>query len=401
MRDMPSQSSGVVSPEVVIPNYDLKKEGKPATRLFGPDLIRATAILCVVFSHTLPGATTFALIGGIRGILGFVGVEIFFVLSGYLIGGILLKQLFEGTLDSLSGLSGFWKRRWFRTLPNYYLFLLLNLLLARIAEGALPPSAWKFFWFGEALTSEHPRFFTVAWSLAVEEWFYFSFPLLLWLTMKIVKSRSLAFWLTVTGFLLVPLGLRWFMTVGNWDGGLRKVTFFRLDAIMFGVILAFLQQRPKYWQPLLRVWPIGVAGMAGLIIYAFLASEISVHSFFDRVLYFDFVSLSLMLIFPAVIVMQAPGRMIGIPIEKISLWSYSMYLSHAWLAEVLRTLFVTAGWSIHGINAVLISSLIWSATIAFSAFLYAFYEKPLMDLRDCRLKCFPSLRSATGSVEGK
>jgi peptidoglycan/LPS O-acetylase OafA/YrhL len=385
----------------VIPNHELKKENERATRLFGPDLIRATAILCVLLSHTLPGATTFAAVRGIRGVLGFIGVEMFFVLSGYLIGGILLKQLFQGALDSVAGLSGFWKRRWFRTLPNYYLFLILNLALARIAEGTLPPSAWKFFWFGEALTSEHPRFFTVAWSLAVEEWFYFSFPLLLWLTMKIVKSRNLAFWITVTGFLLVPFGLRCFVTFGNWDDGLRKVTFFRLDAIMFGVILAFLQERPKYWQPLRRAWPIGVAGLASLFLYWLLAREISVHSFFDRVLYFDLVSLSLMFVFPAVIVMQAPGRMFGIPIRNISLWSYSMYLSHAWLAHFIGTVFATAGWSIHGVNAVIISLLIWSATIAFSALLYEFYEKPLMDLRDCSLKSFPSSLRARPQVEKK
>jgi peptidoglycan/LPS O-acetylase OafA/YrhL len=118
MSDTSSQSSGVQSPEVVIPNHDLKKENERATRLFGPDLIRATAILCVLLSHTLPGATTFAAVRGIRGVLGFIGVEMFFVLSGYLIGGILLKQLFQGALDSVAGLSGFWKRRWKSHLRN-------------------------------------------------------------------------------------------------------------------------------------------------------------------------------------------------------------------------------------------------------------------------------------------
>src|ERR1043166_8302162 len=85
-----------------------------------------------------------------------------------------------------------------------------------------------------------------------------SLPLLLWLAMKAVKNRNLVFWITVAVFLLTPMGLRCFLTFGNWDDGLRKVTFFRLDAIMFGVILAFLQERPKCWERFRRPWSVGV-----------------------------------------------------------------------------------------------------------------------------------------------
>ena len=375
-------------------------ETERAKRLFGPDLIRATAILCVVLSHTLPGATTFAGVRATRGVLGFVGVEIFFVLSGYLIGGILLKQLREGTINSLRGLSGFWKRRWFRTLPNYYLFLLLNLALTRYVDGSLPPVAWKFLWFGEALASEHPKFFTIAWSLAVEEWFYVSFPLLLWLAMKAVKNRNLVFWITVAVFLLTPMGLRCFLTFGNWDDGLRKVTFFRLDAIMFGVILAFLQERPKCWERLRRTWSVGVAGLAGLILYSLIIREVNVHSFFDRVLFFSLISLSLSFIFPSVIALPPPRRIFEVPVRKISLWSYSMYLSHPWLASVLGAMCVAAGWSIHGFNVVWLSLLNWTATIIVSALLYSFYEKPLMDLRERSLNSLLFPRRAQPSAGG-
>ena len=74
---------------------------------------------------------------------GQLGVELFFVLSGFLIGGILATEAERGDLD----VRQFWIRRWLRTLPNYYLFLVLNLVLERYATGAWP-HAWSYvlFW---------------------------------------------------------------------------------------------------------------------------------------------------------------------------------------------------------------------------------------------------------------
>ena len=90
------------------------------------DLCRALAILLVLLSHgrylvrsALPWAD-YLRFGG------FMGVELFFALSGFLIGGILIR-LSRGS--GTHWLRGFDARRWFRTLPNYYLFLLVNVLL--------------------------------------------------------------------------------------------------------------------------------------------------------------------------------------------------------------------------------------------------------------------------------
>ncbi len=93
-------------------------------RVFGLDLMRAFAIIFVVMGHgswMLDKADTdFPWIGFID------GVELFFVLSGFLIGGILIK-LFQNTKSlGVKTLWNFWIRRWFRTLPNYYLILLIK-----------------------------------------------------------------------------------------------------------------------------------------------------------------------------------------------------------------------------------------------------------------------------------
>ncbi|MBT8377560.1 MAG: acyltransferase family protein, partial [Bacteroidia bacterium] len=98
-------------------------------RIFGLDVVRAIAILLVLISHStiliFPESNSNAVFA--IQFFGTIGVDIFFVLSGYLIGRILLKQL--QTQDfSFKNVLYFWIRRWFRTLPNYYLILIVNII---------------------------------------------------------------------------------------------------------------------------------------------------------------------------------------------------------------------------------------------------------------------------------
>jgi len=94
-------------------------------RVFGLDILRFIAIFMVLLGHSLILAPQ-----SVKKVVNpflYDGVAIFFVLSGFLIGGILLKVLNKGAA-SWSGLIDFWKRRWMRTLP-VYLFVLLYLLI--------------------------------------------------------------------------------------------------------------------------------------------------------------------------------------------------------------------------------------------------------------------------------
>ena len=77
-----------------------------SNRIFGLDVIRSISIFLVLLSHTF-AIQIFE--------FGILGVEIFFVLSGFLIGQILIRNFDSGI--SLSKITDFWKRRWFRTLP--------------------------------------------------------------------------------------------------------------------------------------------------------------------------------------------------------------------------------------------------------------------------------------------
>lgn len=147
-------------------------------RIFGLDLLRAIAIICVLIAHTtfiisekLDNAFTYE--------FGFLGVEFFFVLSGFLIGGILIKlTTSEGGL-SFEKIKSFWIRRWFRTLPNYYLIFVFSSINEVLYRHHYDSHFLTFLIFSQNFTSPPPPFFNVSWSLSIEEWFYVTFPILM------------------------------------------------------------------------------------------------------------------------------------------------------------------------------------------------------------------------------
>ena len=133
------------------------------SRLFGLDLIRAIAISLVVLSHCTfllcPGKTAMFL--DVVRLFGAVGVDLFFVLSGYLIGGLLLKQIASRNTN-FKDLFTFWKRRWLRTLPNYALVLILNSLLLLVLGKEIVNNVYLYVPFLQNFSTQHPDFFTEA-----------------------------------------------------------------------------------------------------------------------------------------------------------------------------------------------------------------------------------------------
>lgn len=147
-------------------------------RLPALDTLRALAILWVYLFHArdvlgLAADEPWSAIAS----FGNAGVDLFFVLSGYLIGRIVLAEL---AADGTLGLRRFWYRRWMRTLPAYYATLALLALVP-----AASPLPWHprdlpaFLAFVQNYSADWPRVrFSWSWSLCVEEWFYLGLPLL-------------------------------------------------------------------------------------------------------------------------------------------------------------------------------------------------------------------------------
>lgn len=212
------------------------------------DFCRALAICLVLFGHSkdlllpyLPWLKYFK-------VGGFLGVELFFVLSGFLIGAILIKAN-NKSHSPFGWIPTFWGRRWLRTLPNYYFFLALNIAL--LIYGIRPASVDSYllyFLFLQNLAWIHPSFFGEAWSLAVEEIFYLCMPIAIGLISFLTKSRKLGLLLTIGLIFIASVVAKLiYVEIYNptFDDGVRKIVLLRLDALMVGVFLAWATSSVK------------------------------------------------------------------------------------------------------------------------------------------------------------
>lgn len=209
-------------------------------RNIGLDILRAWAIILVVLGH---GNHLFPKeIRSYTALPHYIdGVSIFFVLSGFLIGGIIINKFLIKDKLSFLNLKEFLLRRWYRTLPLYFIILTL--------EIALYFDEWNFdftfFFFLQNLYYPQSNFFPVSWSLSVEEWFYLVFPSVLFIISIFTRITQKKFLFTILFFLFVPILLRSLIfqnnnEIINFDREIRKVVLYRFDSIMYGVLLAYI-----------------------------------------------------------------------------------------------------------------------------------------------------------------
>ena len=198
---------------------------------------------------------------------GWAGVDLFFVLSGYLITGILLKAKGEPGYYR-----NFYARRALRILPLYYAVLLARLVLARVGDPwpALVVESWVShallvgnFWqcyAREAGVAFDPGGLHVGWSLAVEEQFYLAWPVVVALV-----SRAGLWRVCVAGVIAAPL-LRWGLTAAGYDYWLPyALAPCRMDALLLGGLVALLATSgvpPAAYAR--RAWAVLAAAAAGV-----------------------------------------------------------------------------------------------------------------------------------------
>jgi peptidoglycan/LPS O-acetylase OafA/YrhL len=184
------------------------------------DAVRGVAILQVMFAHAFPGH------GGIG---GYVGVDLFFVLSGFLIGGNLIDRLQEPSYFSC-----FYIRRGFRILPLYYL-----LIIACAPLTLLQQPLWRYLTFVQNFHWAHlgtlgDGWDGVTWSLAVEEQFYLLAPLLICL----VPLRRLP--ASLCALILLAPCFRVIAVETTTLAGTVVLMPSRLDSLCAGVLAAWI-----------------------------------------------------------------------------------------------------------------------------------------------------------------
>ena len=239
----------------------------------GLDGLRALAVVAVIAYHSeiesVPG--------------GFLGVEIFFVISGYLITALLLEEF---NLNSAINLRQFWGRRARRLLPALFLYIGGSVAFAySMAEDVVPTKGevlstlgYVYNWFGifqeisYTDVFERKNFFHHLWSLAVEEQFYLLWPILL-LCLQRYISRKVTISLLVLGIMSSAF-LMWTL-YQPFEDPLRVYygTDTRASGLLIGALLAYIWRPwnaekselfPKGKDALL---PVGL-GALGILIWA-------------------------------------------------------------------------------------------------------------------------------------
>jgi peptidoglycan/LPS O-acetylase OafA/YrhL len=132
-------------------------------RNFGLDIVRSFAISLVLFNHIF--SNTFKIDMGIWWYLAYLGVDIFFALSGFLIGTILIRicESNNGTLP-LTQTKLFLIRRWFRTVPLYIIMLLINFIFSKYVFKSIDVFNWKYLFWLQNFDTPPPKFFGESWT---------------------------------------------------------------------------------------------------------------------------------------------------------------------------------------------------------------------------------------------
>lgn len=203
-------------------------------RNIGLDIIRILAAILVIICHS--GFFSVGIRFEFLSFAGVLAVEIFFVLSGLLVGKSMILAIVDR--EPAKTLGKFYVNRCFRTLPLYYIMLFVT---AAISGTRIPLSC---FVFCQNFNSTDLSFLPVSWSLSVEAWFYFLIPPLFLLLTKALSAKfstEKSVLIAVGILCLIPFILRVFCALAfdpEWDYGIRKQIPLRLDSIMMGVFLA-------------------------------------------------------------------------------------------------------------------------------------------------------------------
>lgn len=360
----------------------------------GLDVLRAAAILAVLGTH--------AWVAGGMGpgfdwldSYGWMGVDLFFVLSGYLIGRPFLASLARGDHPSLAA---FYRQRAYRILPAYAAVLLLYFFVPGFREVPALQPAWQYLTFTVNLFIEPgiQHAFSSVWSQCVEEHFYLLFPLLAVALAPIATRRRivvLAAGVMVGGCLwrayawhawaVPPSGGHpaWGMNPGRYMQLVYYPSYARLDGLLCGVLLAALQvYQPSLWQWIQDrpqwITLVGVA-LVGITVVMFQ----DIFTFMACVPAFPLLAIGLAFVVagatsPRSVV--AKGNLRGV--RWIATISYSLYLIHKAIFKLVYT-HLPESLLHQGLPTFLCSAV--CAVLAAAALHYA-VERPFLRLRDVR-----------------
>lgn len=341
------------------------------------DGVRSLAILMVMVFHFFQhgAAPVNAILRSLSKMaaLGQAGVDLFFVLSGFLITGILLDARGKD-----KALRIFYLRRTFRIFPLYYGYLAVAFVLLPVLHLAhsIPwHDQWWFWVYGQNIQDTFIRNFKMFgpghfWSLAVEEHFYLFWPFLV-MRLSIDRLKRV-----LCGIVLLAILVRALLTVSGYP--VYYFTLCRIDTLALGALLA-VYAREEDRLPLLARW------LRRRVLW-FLLAVIPLYAIFSGVQnpvvqVFKFSLFAVLCATLLTIVLTTPprtltGRLFGNPIASaVAKGSYAMYVFHPAIFDLLRD--KLPGWPVS-----LAMPLAFGATFAASWLSWHLWENPFLKLRD-------------------
>jgi peptidoglycan/LPS O-acetylase OafA/YrhL len=353
------------------------------------DGLRALAVILVLLYHFGPHASVGSLLWKI-GSIGWIGVDLFFVLSGFLITGILLD-----TREERLYYKNFYLRRTLRVFPLYYVVIVIGLAIQIAWHNEsiihnIYESSWYSVYLGNiyiAFKNHGPLagFLGPLWSLQIEEQFYLIFPFLV----RKLRPKAL-FWMLVCVVVLSG-PLRWSLYLLSPHRELLQYAALpcRMDGLALGALLA-LRVRMSQWRIRPATVALGAAGLlSGLFIYlswgGYDWSTPRIRTFGYSIVALAFASVVLWVLrFRGG--WQASWLRIA-PLQYLGKISYGIYLLQALIFVLVRkisthfgiNLFVEGDWhSTTWTNfCLLVAIIVLSASIS-----WYFLERPISRLKD-------------------
>jgi len=346
----------------------------------GLDLLRALAIIVVVVYHA--ALFGFKLPGRVDR-FGWIGVDLFFVLSGYLIGGQLLAPLAR---NQRINLRRFFARRALRIMPAYFVVLAIYIFLPAWREYPEMYPTWKFLLSVQNIGLHGGTAFSHAWSLAVEDQFYLCLPFILLFVNRSPRSAMIIPSVIVLG----GIALRTFLAYQNLDetgvsfrgfqAWIYYPTWTRLDPLVFGVALAAIEKfRPEWWKRLTNsaIW-LWLPGLA-LIAYGLYLGEGDYLSVAASIWQFPLIALGMAALLVCAVSPRLPFRRVAIPgAAFIASIAYSAYLIQKVVMHFVaqfcasHNIALTSVWALLGVEL-----CVYAAAII----LFLAVERPFLQLR--------------------
>jgi peptidoglycan/LPS O-acetylase OafA/YrhL len=326
--------------------------------------------------------------------LGGSGVDLFFVLSGFLITGILYDSK-----QARGYFRNFYIRRTLRIFPLYYAVLVIVLFVVPAIpalevlrnQDAFNRQVWLWLYGANILQAQQETLylfggFSHFWSLAVEEHFY-----LLWPVVIFVCNRKAAMWVCgacVAAAVALRFGL---MAAGDHAISAYVLTPCRMDALAVGAFIALAARGPRGMAGLFRTAAVGAILAAGLIGYLFYAkagltrmdASVVVVRFILSAWLFGAVLLFAVCASPT----SLAGRCWSCPpLRVLGKYSYALYVFHYPLIPLFMTLFSPARLETH-IGSALVARLAYfvlcgAASLLAAMLSWRLYEKHFLRLKD-------------------